>query len=93
VYRHGAFVAEHGSWNRRIRDGYQVAFIPFQNGFPAGEPTSFLSGLVPEPAGKYVYGRPVGVAIDRRGSLLVSDDDGNLIWQVSYASPDNKSGT
>ena len=83
-YRHGAFVAEHGSWNRRIRNGYQVVFIPFRNGSPAGEPTTFLSGFVPDPAGKDVYGRPAGVAIDRGGSLLISDDGAKLIWKVSY---------
>ena len=84
LYRHGAFVAEHGSWNRKIRSGYQVVFIPFQDGFPLGEPRPFLSGFVPDPVGKQVYGRMVGVAIARDGSLLVSDDAQNLIWRVSY---------
>jgi glucose/arabinose dehydrogenase len=84
LYRHGAFVAEHGSWNRKIRSGYQVVFIPFQDGFPSGEPRPFLSGFVPDPVGKQVYGRMVGVAIARDGSLLVSDDAHNLIWRVSY---------
>jgi glucose/arabinose dehydrogenase len=84
IYRQGAFAAEHGSWNRHIRSGYQVVFIPFHNGSPAGEPTAFFSGLVPDPAGKDVYGRPVGVAVDQGGSLLVSDDGEKLIWKVSY---------
>src|SRR5579864_2070597 len=84
LYRHGAFVAEHGSWNRKTRSGYQVVFIPFQHGFPSGEPRPFLSGFVPDPIGKQVYGRMVGVAIARDGSLLVSDDAQNLIWRVSY---------
>jgi glucose/arabinose dehydrogenase len=84
LYRHGAFVAEHGSWNRKIRSGYQVVFIPFQDGFPSGEPRPFLSAFVPDPVGKQVYGRMVGVAIARDGSLLVSDDGQNLIWRVSY---------
>ena len=84
LYRHGAFVAEHGSWNRKIRSGYQVVFIPFQDGFPSGEPRPFLSGFVPDPVAKQVYGRMVGVAIARDGSLLVSDDAHNLIWRVSY---------
>src|SRR5208282_3209572 len=83
-YRHGAFVAEHGSWNRRIRNGYQVAFIPFNNGLPSGEPTTFFSGFVPEPMNKAVYGRPVGVAVGPDGSLLISDDAGRLIWRVSF---------
>jgi glucose/arabinose dehydrogenase len=83
-YWHGAFVAEHGSWNRRIRSGYQVVFIPFRNGLPAGEPTPFFSGFVPDPAGKNVYGRIVGVAVQPDGSVLISDDGGKLIWRVSY---------
>jgi glucose/arabinose dehydrogenase len=84
VYRHGAFAAEHGSWNRHIRDGHQVIFIPFQNGLPTGEPTAFFSGFVPDPVRENVYGRPVGVAVDQFGSLLISDDGGKLIWKVSY---------
>jgi glucose/arabinose dehydrogenase len=84
TYRHGAFVAEHGSWNRRLRSGYQVVFIPFNNGSPSGEPTAFLSGSVPDPRGKDVYGRPVGVAVEPDGSLLISDDGGKLIWRVSF---------
>lgn len=83
-YSHGAFIAEHGSWNRRIRSGYQVVFIPFSNGAPAGQPTPFFSGFVPDPAGKEVYGRPVGIAVASDGSLLISDDGGKLIWRVSY---------
>jgi glucose/arabinose dehydrogenase len=84
TYWHGAFVAEHGSWNRRIRSGYQVVFIPFRDGLPAGEPTPFFFGFVPNPAGKEVYGRIVGVAVEQDGSVLISDDGGKLIWQVSY---------
>jgi len=89
AYRHGAFIAEHGSWNRRIRSGYQVVFIPFRNGVPAGSPTPFLSGFVPDPAGKNAYARLVGVAVLADGSLLVSDDGGNLIWRVSYQPESN----
>ena len=89
TYWQGAFIAEHGSWNRRIRSGYQVVFIPFRNGLPAGDPTPFFSGFVPNPAGKEVYGRIVGVAVERDGSLLISDDGGKLIWQVSY-KPESK---
>jgi glucose/arabinose dehydrogenase len=83
-YRHGAFIAEHGSWNRRIRSGYQVVFIPFRNGLPDGDPTPFFSGFVPDPAGENVYGRLVGVAAAADGSVLISDDGGRLIWRVSY---------
>ena len=85
AYRDGAFVAEHGSWNRRIRSGYQVVFIPFKNGQPAGAPVPFFHGFVPDPARKGVYGRPVGVAVAPDGSLLISDDGARLIWQVSFA--------
>lgn len=84
AYWRGAFVAEHGSWNRRIRSGYQVVFIPFRNGLPSGRPQPFLSGFVPDPLGRQVYGRMVGVAVAADGSLLISDDGQKLIWQVSY---------
>ena len=84
VYRRGAFIAEHGSWNRRIRSGYQVVFVPFRDGHPTGEAIPFFSGFVPDPAGKTVYGRMVGVAVAPDGALLVSDDAGKLIWRVFY---------
>lgn len=83
-YWHGAFIAEHGSWNRRIRSGYQVVFVPFREGIPAGEPVAFFSGFVPDPAGKGVYGRVVGLAVAADGSLLIADDAGRTIWRVSY---------
>jgi glucose/arabinose dehydrogenase len=84
TYRHGVFMAQHGSWNRRVRSGYQIAFIPFKNGWPAGEATPFFSGLVPNPRGREVYGRPVGVAVEPDGSLLISDDGAKLIWRVAF---------
>jgi glucose/arabinose dehydrogenase len=84
AYWHGAFVAEHGSWNRRVRSGYQVVFVPFHNGLPAGEPKPFFSGFVPDAARKEVYGRVVGVAVEQDGAILISDDGGRLIWRVSY---------
>lgn len=83
-YLHGAFIAEHGSWNRRERNGYEVVFIAFKNGKPAAPPTPFLTGFVPDLLGKGVYGRVVGVAVAPDGSLLVSDDGMNLIWRVTY---------
>jgi glucose/arabinose dehydrogenase len=83
-YWHGAFIAEHGSWNRRVRSGYQVVFIPFHDGEAAGNPNSFFSGFVPDPVGKNVYGRLVGVAVATDGSLLISDDAEKLIWRISY---------
>jgi glucose/arabinose dehydrogenase len=82
-YLHGAFIAEHGSWNRSIHSGYQVVFVPFHNGEPSGPPTSFLNGFDPNPRAKAVEGRPVGVAVAKDGSLLVSDDVGNVVWRVS----------
>jgi glucose/arabinose dehydrogenase len=70
---------EHGSWNRGVRSGYDVVFVPFTGGSPSGRPTPFLSGFVPNPSGKQVYGRPVGVAVAKDGSLLVSDDGARVI--------------
>lgn len=89
TYWHGAFIAEHGSWNRRIRSGYQVVFIPFRNGVPAGDAIPFFSGFVPDSAGRNVYARLVGVAVQADGSLLISDDGRNLIWRVWY-QPESK---
>ena len=79
----GVFVGEHGSWNRNPRSGYKVVFIPFKAGKPAGQPIDVLSGFL-SPDGE-AYGRPVGVAIDKRGGLLVADDVGNVVWRVSAA--------
>jgi glucose/arabinose dehydrogenase len=76
----GMFVGQHGSWNRKPRSGYNVVFVPFSGGRPAGQPVEVLVGFV-SPQGK-AYGRPVGVAIDKRGALLVADDVGNVIWRV-----------
>jgi glucose/arabinose dehydrogenase len=77
----GAFVGQHGSWNRRPPSGYNVVFIPFRDGKPSGPPLEVLSGFLS--AEGDAYGRPVGVAIDRRGALLVADDVGNTLWRVS----------
>jgi len=82
----GAFIAEHGSWNRRARSGYQVVFIPFHNGSPSGNPQPFFSGFVPDASKKEVYGRIVGVAFAADGSLLISDDGGELIWRIAYGT-------
>jgi glucose/arabinose dehydrogenase len=82
-YRGGAFVAEHGSWNRTLRAGYQVAFVAFKDGKPVSNPETFLGGLVPDPGGSFVYGRPVGVAVAKDGSLLVSDDAAGVVYRVS----------
>jgi len=84
-YRGGAFVAEHGSWNRSIRAGYQVGFVAFKDGKPFADPVPFLTGLVPDPTKPGVYGRPAGVAVAPDGSLLVSDDGAAVIYRVSAA--------
>jgi glucose/arabinose dehydrogenase len=83
-YRGGAFIAEHGSWNRAARNGYRVAFVGFRNGKAVEDPVSFLDGFVPDPKGKNVYGRPVGVAVAPDGSLMVSDDGAGVIYRISY---------
>jgi glucose/arabinose dehydrogenase len=77
----GMFIGQHGSWNRRPRSGYNVVFVPFSGGMPSGQPVEVLSGFV-SPDGE-AYGRPVGVALDRRGALLVADDVGNVVWRVT----------
>lgn len=79
-YQSGAFVGQHGSWNRKPFSGYKVIFVPFANGVPAGAPQDVLSGFL-DKNGK-AQGRPVGVAIDKAGALLVADDVGNVIWRV-----------
>ena len=78
----GAFIGEHGSWNRRPPSGYEVVFVPFAEGKPSGPPVTVLTGFLNDGD---AYGRPVGVAIDRRGALLVADDVGNAVWRVSAA--------
>jgi glucose/arabinose dehydrogenase len=80
----GMFVGQHGSWNRDPRSGYKVIFVPFSNGKPSGDPIDVLSGFVRENG--EAMGRPVGVAVDRAGALLVADDVGNTIWRVTRAS-------
>ena len=83
AFAHGMFVGQHGSWNRTPRSGYRVIFVPFDGGMPAGQPVEVLTGFLD--ADGNAYGRPVGVALDRRGALLVADDVGNTIWRVASA--------
>ena len=83
-YRSGAFVGQHGSWNRRPPSGYKVVFVPFEGGVPSGSPEDILTGFLSADEGK-AYGRPVGVAEDRTGALLVADDVGNTVWRVTPA--------
>lgn len=80
-YRGGAFIGQHGSWNRKPRNGYRVIFVPFVNGVPAGPPEEILGGFLNDQ--DEAMGRPVGVQFDGRGGLLVADDVGNVIWRVT----------
>ncbi|MDB5806473.1 MAG: L-sorbosone dehydrogenase [Betaproteobacteria bacterium] len=83
AYAQGVFIGQHGSWNRKPASGYKVIFVPFAGGKPAGAPVDVLTGFL-TPDGK-AQGRPVGVAFDARGALLVADDVGNAIWRVAAA--------
>ena len=79
-YQNGAFIGQHGSWNRNPQSGYQVIFVPFSNGVPTGAPETVLSGFLNERG--EARGRPVGVATDASGALLIADDVGNCVWRV-----------
>jgi glucose/arabinose dehydrogenase len=81
-YANGAFVGMHGSWNRRAFNGYKVVYIPFENGRPAGKAQDVVTGFLD---GDRARGRPVGVAIDGTGALLIADDAGNTVWRVAAA--------
>jgi len=82
AFAQGMFIGQHGSWNRRPHSGYKVVFVPFENGRPTGaQPIDVLTGFLSDEG--HAFGRPVGVAIDKRGALLVADDVGNVIWRVS----------
>jgi glucose/arabinose dehydrogenase len=81
--RDGAFVGQHGSWNRKPLSGYKVIFVPFRGGKPSGLPEDVLTGFID--ADGNARGRPVGVAVDRRGGLLVADDVGNTVWRLTPA--------
>ncbi|MEO8346858.1 MAG: sorbosone dehydrogenase family protein [Betaproteobacteria bacterium] len=87
-FRNGMFIGQHGSWNRKPFSGYKVIFVPFSGGMPSGPPVDVLSSFVSQ--GGEAMGRPVGVALDRRGALLVADDVGNIIWRVKLAANDSK---
>ncbi|PLC05737.1 sorbosone dehydrogenase [Variovorax sp. RO1] len=81
----GAFIGEHGSWNRKPKSGYKVVFVPFIGGKPSGPPVDILTGFLS--ADEKAHGRPVGVALDKSGALLVADDVGNAVWRVSRSKP------
>ncbi len=81
TYASSAFIGQHGSWSWQPHSGYQVIFVPFTNGKPAGVPQDVLTGFLT--ADGKAKGRPVGVAVDKEGALLVADDVGNTIWRVT----------
>ncbi|WP_027554121.1 sorbosone dehydrogenase family protein [Bradyrhizobium sp. Cp5.3] len=83
AYRGGAFVGEHGSWNRQALNGYKVVFVPFSDGKPSGPAQDVVTGFLN--SDNQARGRPVGVAIDKTGALLVADDSGNTVWRVTSA--------
>jgi glucose/arabinose dehydrogenase len=80
-FKEGAFIGQHGSWNRKPHSGYKVIFVPFSAGKPTGQPIDVLSGFLNDE--EKAMGRPVGVVIDQQGDLLVADDVGNKVWRVS----------
>jgi glucose/arabinose dehydrogenase len=84
-YRNGAFIGQHGSWNRSVPSGYRVIFVPFAGGKPSGMPEEVLGGFLDKDGN--AQGRPVGVIVDKQGALLVADDVGNVIWRVTSAGP------
>jgi glucose/arabinose dehydrogenase len=83
TYRGGPFVGEHGSWNRQVLNGYKVIFVPFSNGKPSGAAQDVVTGFLD--SNDEARGRPVGLAIDKSGALLIADDVGNTVWRVTSA--------
>ena len=88
-YKGGAFVGEHGSWNRPELNGYKVVFVPFADGKPSGKAEDVVTGFLDDKG--EARGRPVGVAIDKTGALLIADDVGNTVWRVTSAGPQAQS--
>jgi len=82
AYTGGAFIGQHGSWNRKDLVGYKVVYVPFKNGKPSGKPQDFLTGFIVKEGSDEVYGRPVGVAFTKGGYMLVADDAANKIWCI-----------
>jgi glucose/arabinose dehydrogenase len=84
-FRGGAFVGEHGSWDREIFNGYKVVFVPFSGGKPNGIAEDVVTGFLGDDG--HAHGRPVGLALDKAGALLIADDVGNTVWRVQSATP------
>ncbi len=82
-YRGGAFVGEHGSWDRSVLNGYKIVYVPFTDGRPSGMAEDVVTGFLTD--GDKARGRPVGLAVDNSGGLLIADDTGNTVWRVSGA--------
>jgi glucose/arabinose dehydrogenase len=82
-YRNGAFIAQHGSWNREKLSGYKILFVPFKDGKPSGKSEEFLNGFILDPEKDKVHGRPVGIIVNQDGDLLLTDDKTNTIWRVT----------
>ena len=80
----GALVGQHGSWNRKPHSGYKVIYVPFANGMPSGPPQDLLTGFLSRE--EKANGRPVGVAVDKQGAILVADDVGNIVWRLTPAN-------
>ena len=84
AFQNGALVGQHGSWNRKPFAGYKLIYVPFANGKPNGPPQDVLSGFLSSEG--HAYGRPVGVAVDKAGAILLADDVGNIVWRVTPAA-------
>lgn len=85
TYQHGAFISEHGSWNRSPLNGYRVVFVAFQQGKPVGQPVPVVTGFHSDDE-KTLYGAPVGLVLDQQGALIIADDVGNSVWRVTPAA-------
>jgi glucose/arabinose dehydrogenase len=93
-FRRGMLIGQHGSWNRTQYSGYKVTFVPFDKDLPSGPPVDLLTGFLNDDGSGEVFGRPVGVAVDKTGSVLVADDAGNTIWRVTgQGSPPQQTST
>ena len=82
-FKNGALIGQHGSWNRKPYAGYKLVFVPFANGKPSGPPQDVLAGFLGKD--EHAYGRPVGVAVDKAGAILLADDVGNIVWRITPA--------